>query len=168
MLNKTDLLKALHKECDICIHLYGKIPEGGLDYRPSHKQRNTLELLKYLSFCGIAFAEGMTGNWDVYNELEQQSETMPSEEFPVAMERQKVMLTELFDLITDDDFATKESVLPSGERTKLGYALLDMPFRCMCGYRMQLFLYAKAAGNDALITPNCWFGVDVETMNENN
>jgi hypothetical protein len=29
-------------------------------------------------------------------------------------------------------------------------------------YRMQLFLYAKAAGNHAIQTPNCWAGVDVK------
>jgi hypothetical protein len=25
---------------------------------------------------------------------------------------------------------------------------------------MQLFLYAKASGNDELSTANCWYGVD--------
>ena len=53
-------------------------------------------------------------------------------------------------------------VIPEERSRGLGRALMDMPFRCLSGYRMQLFLYAKAAGNHDLNTANCWAGVDME------
>ncbi len=167
MLSKSDLLEAILSECDICIHLYGKIPDGGLDYRPSPKQRDMRELLQYICSCGIGFARAMfEGNWDGYQEEEQVISDFTPDQFPSLMKAQKDKLVKLFDTVTDDDFANKEAMLPSGEVTKLAMAMLDMPFRCMVGYRMQLFLYAKAAGNYDLITPNCWFGVDVEVQEE--
>jgi hypothetical protein len=45
---------------------------------------------------------------------------------------------------------------------KLGRALLDVPVRWMGGYRMQLFLYARAAGNEEIWTPDCWAGITME------
>ncbi len=164
MLSKNDLLEAILQECDICIHLYGKIPDGGMDYRPTLGQRNMFELLEYICSCGIGFARAMVeGNWDGYQEEEKAIGGFKPDQFVNLMNIQKEKLTKLFESITDDEFATKKATLPSGEVTKLNKAMLDMPFRCMVGYRMQLFLYAKAAGNKELITPNCWYGVDVET-----
>ncbi len=165
MLSKTDLLEATLQECDICIHLYDKIPEGGLEYRPSPEQRNMLELLRYISFCGVGFAQAMIdGAWESYSELAEKSEKLDPEDFPVAMEEQKRKLTEVFNNLSDEDFAAKEAMLPWGEKIKLCRALLDMSYRVLSGYRMQLFLYAKAAGNKEICTPNCWAGVDAEVV----
>lgn len=167
MLAKSDLLKAMLKEIDICIHLYSKIPKGGLEYQPSSAQRNTRELLKYLSFCGIGFASSMVeGSWEGYQKYSAQAENLSLDDFPKAMVKQKEQLKQLFETITDEDIENKTAILPSGEKTKLSVALLDMPFRCLCGYRMQLFLYVKAAGNHEIYTPNCWFGIDAEPLVE--
>ena len=40
----------------------------------------------------------------------------------------------------------------------LGRALLEMPLKWMTAYRMQLFLYAKAAGAVDLTTADNWRG----------
>ena len=40
----------------------------------------------------------------------------------------------------------------------LGRGILDLPLRFLVGYRMQLFLYAKAAGAPKLGTAECWWG----------
>ena len=163
MLTKDDILDAIHKEMDICLHLYGKLPEGSLDYRPTPNQRSTLELLRYVSVCGIAGARAMTeGNWDGYQELEARSKDMAAEEFPAAMERQRQELDALFAGLTDDDLVNRTVTEPTGAEVKLARALFDLPLRWLCGYRMQLFLYAKAAGNADIWTPNCWAGIDWE------
>ncbi|MBT3232724.1 MAG: hypothetical protein HN356_07905 [Calditrichaeota bacterium] len=163
MLSKTDLLEAILQECDICIHLYGKIPEGGLEYRPSSEQRNTLELLRYISFCGLGFASAMIdGSWEGYSEIAGKAEMLEPDNFPAAMEEQKKRLSEVFNNLSDEDFADKEATLPWGNTVKLCRALLDISYRVLSGYRMQLFLYVKAAGNHDIGTPNCWAGADAQ------
>jgi hypothetical protein len=161
MLDKNDVRDALLKECDISIHLFGKLPPGGLAYRPSAAQRDTLELLRYMSYVGTAGTRAMLeGKWDAFQELGARAASMPAEEFPAAMERQKRELVALFDALTPQQFDSREVASATGERVTLGRALLDGPMRWMCGYRMQLFLYAKAAGNTQISTANCWSGFD--------
>ncbi len=163
MLSKSDVLDAILTECDIAVHLHGKLPEGSLEYRPTEGQRNTLDLLRYLSFCAIGGSRAMVeGGWEGYSEVAERSKTMEAADFPAAMERQKNELRGYFAEISDDDFATKDAAKPTGETVKLGRALLDLPLKWMVGYRMQLFLYAKAAGNTEIWTPNCWAGIDWE------
>jgi hypothetical protein len=164
ILTKDDLLDALMKECDVCIHLHGKIPDGGLEYRPSEAQWSTLELLRYISFCGIGFARAMIeSDWDPYEKMEEEASVLDPEDFPAAMESQKRRIQDLLGALTDREIAEREALLPWGETMSLGRALLSLPLRCLSGYRMQLFLYAKAAGNADLVTRNCWHGVDVES-----
>ena len=65
MAMKDDLLFEMLRECDVCIHLAGKLPPGALDWRPTPKQRSTLELMRYISFTGPAFLRSLLdGNWD--------------------------------------------------------------------------------------------------------
>lgn len=161
MLTKDDIRDALLKECDICLHLFGKLPEGETGYRPTPKQRSTLELLRYLTHCGVSGTRAMVeGTWAAFEEGEKRTSAMPASEFPAAMERQKREIAELFARLTDEQFARQEAKLPTGETVKLGRALLDAPLRWMIGYRMQLFLYAKSAGNHGIGTANCWAGID--------
>ena len=47
---KSELIASLQHEVHILLHLAGKIDRAMLDYRPTPKQRSTLELLKYLSY----------------------------------------------------------------------------------------------------------------------
>ena len=50
----------------ILLHLAGKVEPGMFDYRPTPKQRSTIELLRYLSFMGPAMIPGIkAGAFDV-------------------------------------------------------------------------------------------------------
>jgi hypothetical protein len=49
VLTKSELIGSLKNEVRILLHLASKIDRSKLDYRPTPKQRSTLELLKYLS-----------------------------------------------------------------------------------------------------------------------
>ena len=65
VLTKTELVDSLKNENRILLHLAGKVDRAKLDYRPSAKQRSTLELLPYLSFIGPAILDaGRTGKFD--------------------------------------------------------------------------------------------------------
>jgi hypothetical protein len=162
MIRKNDLLDVLLNECDICIHLYGKLPKGAVEYRPSPEQRSMLELLRYLTHAGASGTHAMIeGNWSAFTAAQKRTSTMRAEEFPAAMAAQKKELTKLFASISDAQFEEQEAKLPTGETMKLGQALLSAPVRWMTAYRMQLFLYAKAAGNSKLWTADCWAGKDM-------
>ena len=61
VLTKTELVDSLKNENRILLHLAGKVDRAKLDYRPSAKQRSTLELLQYLSFMGPAILDAAKG-----------------------------------------------------------------------------------------------------------
>src|SRR5690242_17642864 len=52
VLTKNELLAALHHEVRILVHLAGKVDRTKLDYRPTPRQRSTLELLQYMAIMG--------------------------------------------------------------------------------------------------------------------
>ena len=161
MLNKNDLLDALTREIDLTRHLMTKVEGERLNYRPTEGQRTTLELLRYLSFCGLGGSMAMAdGNWDRYKELAAKSETLTAEQIPGALDEQERELRAFYGELTDDQFANQEATTPLGEKLSLGRALLEAPVKWMTAYRMQLFLYAKAAGDASLSTYNCWGGMD--------
>ena len=161
VITKSELIAALQDEVRILLHLASKVDQTKLDYRPTEKQRSTIELLRYLSFCGTAFLRSaLDGNWDAYSALEAESKTLAAGDFPAAMERQKAAIRAVFAEFTDADLATRRVKSPTGEDLPLGRALLDLPLRFLVGYRMQLFLYAKAAGAESLGTSDCWWGIE--------
>jgi hypothetical protein len=160
---KDILLAALLDECRIIKHLYERLPEGSLDYRPGPGQRSTRELLQYLSFCGIGATRAMVeADWEGYQEVAARAADEGPEDFPAAMDRQMAELQAVLEPLSDEELRSRRATLPSGTETDLATALVNTTLRWLGGYRMQLFLYAKQAGNDDLWTPNCWYGVDME------
>jgi hypothetical protein len=160
-MTKDDLLALMLRECDICIHLHGKIPADSMEFRFSPPQRSTAELLRYLSVVGLGATRAMVANsWDPYRALAKEAETLDPAEFPAAMERQKDGLRGLFAELTEKDLAEKQFELPWKQVQPLGLAVLALPYAGLVAYRMQLFLHAKASGNAAIGTANCWAGMD--------
>jgi hypothetical protein len=71
ILTKTELITSLQKEVRILLHLAGKIDRAHLEYRPTPKQRSTIELLRYLSNMGpllVRYAKGEGRNADAWME----------------------------------------------------------------------------------------------------
>lgn len=163
MIGKEQIRDMLLKECDICLHLFEKIPADSYDHRPTEGQRTLGELLTYISYCAIGGTRTMaTGSWDAYREVAQRAAGQTPEQFPEAMQRQKDELTSFFDDITQEQLDTQEAESPLGEKMPLDVAITTMPLHWMVAYRMQLFLYIKQAGNEEIWTPNCWGGIDME------
>src|SRR5262245_58442021 len=52
VLTKSELIGSLKHEVHILLHLASKVDRKALDYRPTPKQRSTLELLQYMSIMG--------------------------------------------------------------------------------------------------------------------
>lgn len=163
MLGKDDILELILNECDIVLHLYGKVPPGGMDYRPTPGQRSTLELLRYLSYCAIAGAKAMAdGDWEAYRAYAEAGAALPADDFPAALERQKSELRTFFEGLTQEQLETQTASTPVGQEMSLEKALVLLPLHWMVGYRMQLYLYCRQGGNDQIWTPNCWLGLDME------
>ena len=163
MFGKNDLHEAIELELKILEHLYQKLPrenwQGVLAYRPSEDQRSLLELLRYLSYCGIGGClAALEGGWEGYGRVAKRGEAMAAEEFPEAMARQRQEIAEVFAGLSEEDFATRQGKNPVGQAMPLTKAFYEVPIRWLIGYRMQLFLYARAVGADVW-TPDCWYGV---------
>lgn len=162
MITKDDLLSLMLRECDICIHLHGKIPAGTMDFRFTPPQRSTAELLRYLSMIGLAASSSMAANsWDPYQKLAKEAEALDPAEFPAAMERQKDGLRGLFSELTEKDLLERRFEMPWKQEMPLGKGILALAYGSLVAYRMQLFLHAKSAGNAAIGTANCWGGMDM-------
>ena len=52
VLTKAELLNTLQKESRILAHLADKVEPSMVDYRPTPKQRSSLELLRYMTIMG--------------------------------------------------------------------------------------------------------------------
>jgi hypothetical protein len=161
VITKEQLSAAMVKECDVAIHLFGKLPPDSWDYRPSPKQRSLTELLRYLSLCGIAGIRAMDeNNFARFSEIIERHKDMKPEEFPAAMTRQKQEIEEYFAGVTEEKLENTQTSLPGAGMVPLQFALLNGPLKWLAGYKLQLFMYAKAAGNESIGTANAWAGID--------
>ena len=162
MIDKTTLLASARREAKILKHLYARLPEGSGDYRPTPGQRSAAQLLEYLKTCTLLPTRCLLdGTWDDAEEHQTRFREICPAEFGAAIDWQMDQFEELIGDLSQEDLEQRETVFPWGEKAPLGRALLEMPVKFLTAYRMQLFLYAKAAGNDDLWTPDCWVGVDV-------
>ncbi|HEU4719128.1 MAG TPA: hypothetical protein VFU15_14895 [Bacteroidia bacterium] len=163
MISRQQLIDSLVKECNVSKHLFSRIPTDAYDFRPTEKQRSTLELLRYLAYCGSAPIHVMLNGSDWKTQWKPYTESvarMRPEEFPAAMDRQAEEMTRMINSIPDEDFTTKEVKHPTGEVMTLGLGLVRMPLSWLTAYRQQLFLYAKQSGAHELGTSNNWHGRD--------
>ena len=144
------------KESRICINLAAKVPPGGLDYKPTAGQRNTLELMRYLSYGPYnAVHRTLAGDWNTGRPTGEVTAGMPASDFPTRMLWQAEAVEREMRAVPMRDLLEKDMTFPWGETLKRGEALMT-PFRWLVGYKMQLFLYLKAAGNHQLVTADCW------------
>ena len=61
VLTKEELIGSMQNEVRILLHLATKIDRDHLDYRPTPKQRSTIELLRYLAMMGPALIQSEKG-----------------------------------------------------------------------------------------------------------
>ncbi len=161
MYTRQHFLDSILHEAKVIKHLATKVPDAQLDYRPTPKQRSTLELLRYLTTGALVptlFAINRT--WDHAQEIGAAAESLTAEEFPAAMDAQMERIVAAVNAVSEEDFLTRDAAMPWGTPCKLGQALVDMVLKCLVAYRMQLFLYCKASGASEIGPPQCWMGID--------
>ncbi len=164
VLTKEELVSALQGEVRILNHLLSKAGPEHLAYRPSEKQRSTLELLQYLSVMpGIHLRAILTDRFDIegwknaWRSGLSEAGTKDFEGLKSTIALQEADLAELLGPCTDEDLRAEINMFGKSSRAT---AIIRLVVNHYVAYRMQLFLYLKAAGLDELNTLNLWRGSD--------
>jgi hypothetical protein len=161
VLTKSELIGSLQNEVRILLHLAGKIEPAALDYRPTAKQRSTLELLKYLTIMGPALVRAaQSGTFDVaaWTAAEQAAAARNLDQTLAAIAAHKDEYAALLGGMSDADLRAEVEMF--GSKTSRGAFIVNMVLCGCAAYRTQLFLYLKACGREELSTMNLWGGMD--------
>ena len=161
VLTKSELIASLEHEAQILLHLSSKIDSTMLDYRPTPKQRSTIELLRYLTIMGPSLVQAAkAGGFDpaVWTEAEKAAAARDFDQTVAAIAGQKEAYARLLGDMSDDDFRTEVEMF--GRPTTRGAFIVNLVLSGCAAYRTQLFLYLKACGREELSTMNLWGGMD--------
>jgi hypothetical protein len=165
VLTKDELKAMLQNEVRILLHLAGKVDRNKLDYRPTAKQRSTLELLQYLVNMGPMLLRSIkSGSFDqtAWQAAVKEANAMNFDQVLGAIEKQQAMYPQLVDAYSDADFREGVDLFGAGKSSK-GSVIVNLVLGGCAAYRTQLFLYLKACGREELNTMNLWGGVDAPT-----
>lgn len=161
-MTKSELIASLQDEVRILLHLGRKIDRTQLDYRPTPKQRSTIELLRYLSMMGPTIVQyTMTGSQDpaLWADAAKIADARDFDQTLAAIAAQHGEYASLLENVADADLRTEiDSVI--GGKTSRGATLVNLVLCGCAAYRTQLFLYLKACGREELTTMNLWAGID--------
>ena len=162
-LTKEEVIAQLQKEVRILLHLASKIDRAQLDYRPTPKQRSTIELLRYLTTSGpalVQYAKGQPMDADAIAEATRVANSRDFDDTVAALAALSDQYAEQLADLSDDDLRG-EIMWVDGSRISRGLFLVNYVFGQAAQYRLQLFLYLKACGREELNTMNLWIGADV-------
>ena len=161
VLTKPELIASLQNEVRILLHLAGKIEPAMLDYRPTPKQRSTLELLQYLTIMGPALVRAaQAGDFDTaaWTAAENAAKARNFDQTIAALAAQREEYAALLGAMSDADF--RASITMFGQDMSRGSFIVNMVLSGCAAYRTQLFIYLKACGRHELGTMNLWAGAD--------
>jgi hypothetical protein len=161
VLTKSELIGSLQNEVRILLHLATKIDRKQLDYRPTPKQRSTIELLKYLSIMGPALVQAAkAGTFDVavWTAAQQAAEARDYDQTLAAIAAQTDSYAKELGAMSDADFRVEIEMF--GNKTTRGAFIVNLVLCGCAAYRTQLFVYLKACGREDLSTMNLWAGID--------
>jgi len=161
MFTLDQLVDSCAHETKVIQHLATKMPEGGLDYRPSPPQRSMLELMQYMTrMTAVPMIYAVDGSWDRAVDSGKATESVTPENFSAEMDRQMELIKEEAAKIADKPLDDTPCAMPWGTPCTLGEFLINAALKTFPVYRMQYFLYLKAAGASEIGSLDCWVGVD--------
>jgi hypothetical protein len=165
VLTKDELISSLKHEVRILLHLASKVDPAKLDYRPTPKQRSTLELLQYMAIMGptqiaLIKADGfnrpaLSATW---SPAEAMAKTLNFDQAVSAIKKQSDEYARLLGDWTEADFRGEIDMF--GNKTTRGRQLVNLVLNGHAAYRTQLFCYLKSCGREELSTMNLWAGMD--------
>lgn len=162
VMTKSELIASLQDEVRILLHLAGKVDRSQLDYRPTPKQRSTIELLRYLSMMGPTIVRyTTTGSQDpaLWADAAKAADARDFDQTLAAIAAQHDEYASLLESVSDADLRVQLDSITGG-KTSRGASLVNLVLCGCAAYRTQLFLYLKACGREGLTTMNLWAGID--------
>ena len=156
MISKEQYIKSFTHELHCVRHIAGKVTAEMLDYRPTPGQRSMLELLQYLTYAPIGWAEAIAVSPEGYMQRMKNSESVTLDVFQQAMHDQEAEWKSVLENVSDE--AMQEEVDFYGVRTRAGHFLAHLSM--LTAYKMQLFLYVKSCGVSTIGTMDLWAGMD--------
>ena len=162
IMTKSELMAALKHESKIVLHLAGKCDREQLDYRPTPKQRSTLEMLRYLSMMGpeiIRYAFSPNPGFDDWTKAVEATAKLDFDGLLKQIAALPKTYESLLGGVADADFRTEIKDF-EGATTSRGAFLVNLALGGHAAYRTQLFLYLKANGQEQLDSGNLWNGED--------
>ena len=167
VLTKEELIATLQNEVRILLHLASKIDPNKLDYRPTPKQRSTMELLQYLAVMGPnLIRSAKVGVFDVpaWQAASEKVKTFNLDQVLATIQEQSAIYAELIGSFSDADFRGEIDLFGSGKTSRGSFIVFFVLGGC-AAYRTQLFMYLKACGREELNTMNLWGGADAPMPN---
>ena len=161
VMTKSELIGSLKHEVRILQHLATKIDRATLDYRPTPKQRSTLELLQYLSIMGPGLVEvAKAGTFDppAWTAREQTAKARDFDQTLAEIGSHGDKYAALLGAMSDEEFRGEVTLF--GNKTTRGAFIVNLVLCGCAAYRTQLFCYLKACGREELSTMNLWAGMD--------
>lgn len=162
VLSKAELLGSLQKEARILGHLADKVERSMVDYRPTPKQRSSLELMRYMTIMGPQLLQAAkTGAFDfnAWTEASKAAEARDWDQTVAVIKKQGDEYAKLLSDMSDDDFRAEMTGF-DGNKISKGAFIVNLVIGGHAAYRTQLFCYLKACGREELGTTNLWQGVD--------
>jgi hypothetical protein len=165
ILGKDELISALRNEVRILLHLASKVDPAKLDYRPTPKQRSTLELLQYLTIMGPIHLRAIKAPafdldaWrNAWSAGEATAKTLDLEQAKAEIARHSTLFSDLLGPCSDEQL--REEIQMFGHKSSRAAWIISLVLQHYAAYRMQLFLYLKSSGREELDTMNLWAGMD--------
>jgi hypothetical protein len=161
VLTKPELVTVLQNEVRILLHLASKIDPKQLGYRPTPKQRSTIELLKYLSIMGPFLVQAARTGFDpaAWQAANQAAEARDFDETLKVIAGQADAYARMLADISDAELRSEMDGF-DGKKVSRGAFIVNLVVCGCAAYRTQLFMYLKAGGREELGTINLWAGVD--------
>lgn len=163
VLTKQELIGSLQNEVRILAHLCGKVKPEMLDYRPTPKQRSTIELLRYLTVMGRVLVPSIKAGTFLVAEWNAEEAKAKSMDFPTVVKELESLsgfYAEAVGAFSDEELRGEIDLF--GTKSLRGPWLVSLVVCGHAAYRTQLFCYLKACGREELNTFNLWAGVDGE------
>jgi hypothetical protein len=161
LLSKTELIAVLQKEIHILNHLCSKIEPSMLEYRPTPKQRSTIELLRYLTVMGPVLLPSIVGGSflvDQWNAADAKAATLDFAAVVADLASQSAFYASSIEALSEAELCAEVEMF--GSKASRAVHMINFLVCGHAAYRTQLFCYLKACGREELGTMNLWAGID--------
>lgn len=161
VLTKDELIGALTHEVNVLRHLITKIDADTVDYRPTPKQRSSIELVRYLVVQGPVLTSAIkAGAFDgaAWGAAQAEADKADLATLDAMLATHPAWFAEQIGAMTDEEL--RDTIQLFGGPMSRGVHLVTLVLANYAAYRTQLFCYLKLCGREELNTSNLWRGAD--------